>query len=95
MKTEDLISLELFCSSHNVEISFIRSLHEYGLIEVSIIENVSFISIEHIHHLEKMMRMHYEMDINIEGIEAIIHLLKKLDDLHNELSLLKNRINLQ
>ncbi len=94
MKTKDPISIELFCTSHNVEVSFISSLQEYGLIEVSTVENATYISAEQLQNLEKMMRMHYEMDINIEGIETIIHLLQKVDDLHNELSTLKNRINL-
>lgn len=94
MKTKDLISIELFCTSHNVEVSFISSLREYGLIEVSTVENASYISAEHLQNIEKMIRMHYEMGINFEGIEAIFHLLQKVDDLHNELSTLKNRINL-
>jgi chaperone modulatory protein CbpM len=94
METEHLIPLSEFCSSHKIEISFINSLNEFGLIEVRSIEQTPYILEGQISDLEKMVRFHYEMDINIEGIEAISHLLQRIDNLHQELIMLRNRLKL-
>ena len=41
-----------------------------------------------------MMRMHYDLDINMEGIDVIAHLLKRIDSLQQELKMAKNRLRL-
>jgi hypothetical protein len=94
MEIEDLVPAELFCKHHNIEISFITSLSEFGLVEIIKVEQTSYISKEKMKDLEKMIRMHYELDINAEGIDAITHLLKKVDSMHAELTALKNRLRL-
>ena len=40
-----------------------------------------------------MIRLHYELDINIEGIDAISHLLQRVDQLQDELRIMKNRLS--
>jgi phage terminase small subunit len=92
MENEDLIPVELFCTHYNAETSFISSLSEYGLVEVTIIETKPFINKQHIRELERLVHLHYDLDINIEGIEAINHLLRKVDDLQTELQQLRNRL---
>jgi hypothetical protein len=44
--------------------------------------------------LEKLVRLRYELDINLEGIDAIIHLLKKLQGMQDEIIILKNKLRL-
>jgi hypothetical protein len=94
MKTEHLISAYEFCRGHKIEFSFVNALNESGLIEVTVIETTPYISKGQMKDLEKMIRLHYEMDINIEGIEAIAHLLQRVDNLHAELTTIKNRLRL-
>ena len=94
METDNLISVQQFCIHHNVEFAFINSLNEYGLIEVTTVEETQYIYKGQLKDLEKMIRMHYELDINIEGIDAISHLLNKVDNLHSELTSLKNKLRL-
>ncbi len=94
METDNLISVQQFCIHHNVEFAFINSLNEYGLIEVTTVEETQYIYKGQLKDLEKMIRMHYELDINIEGIDAISHLLNMVDDLHTELTSLKNKLRL-
>ena len=78
MQTQDLISAEEFCIHHQVEYSFINSLQQFGLIEVKTIEENRFIDAEKLFDLEKFVRLHYDLDINLEGIEAITYLLEKV-----------------
>ncbi len=93
MQSEDLIPAETFCACHQVELSFIRSLHDSGLIEMTIREGTVFLLSGDLADLEKFVRLHYEMDINLEGIEAISHLLQKLGDMDRHINDLQNRIS--
>ena len=43
--------------------------------------------------LEKMVRLHNELDINPEGIQAIYHLLGQVESLQQEVAALKRRLN--
>lgn len=94
MSTEDFVAISDFCALHSIEVSFVKSLMEHGLIEITTIEQTQYIYKEQIKSLEKMIRLHYELDINLEGIDAISHLLERVDNLHHELMLLKNRLRL-
>ena len=94
METENLILIEQICKHHNVEISFVDSLHEFGLIEVLVIENNQYLHNEQLKDLEKMMRFHYELNINLEGIDAIAHLLQQIEALQQELFVAKNKLSL-
>lgn len=94
MANEGMIAAQEFCISHNVEISFINSLSESGLLETTIVEETTFISQDQLPELEKLVRLHYDMDINLEGIEAIHHLLQQMKDLQEEIRSIKRRLSL-
>jgi signal transduction histidine kinase len=94
METRDLILIEHFCANHELEFSFIDSLHEFGLIEVIIHEDNKYIHQEQLKEVEKMMRMHYDLDINMEGIDVISHLLKRMNSLQKELIETQNKLRL-
>jgi hypothetical protein len=94
MQTHHLISADEFCTQYNIELSFISLLHENGLIEVTTVEQTKFIPEERIPELEKMIRLHYELDINLEGIEVITHLLQKIESMQHKMTDLKNRLRL-
>jgi hypothetical protein len=89
---EHLISAQDFCTYYKVEYSFINSLVEYGLIEIVRQEQTSFIDIDRLHDLEKFVRLHYDLDINLEGIEAITHLVHRVENMQSEITALKNRL---
>lgn len=93
MTTATLISTDDFCTWHQVEYTFISSLREAGLVEIKIINQGEYIPQTQLQRLEKMVRLHHELDINIPGIEAITHLLDRLQALQDEMQGLKNRLN--
>ncbi|MDB5226093.1 MAG: MerR family transcriptional regulator [Bacteroidota bacterium] len=94
MEDDQLIPLEIFCVHHEIDFSFIDSLEQYGLIEVVKIKETGFIPESRVNELEKLVRLHHELDINLEGIEAITHLLQRVKDLQQEIITLKNKLNL-
>jgi chaperone modulatory protein CbpM len=92
MEKANKISIEQCCIHYSIEISFIQKLSEHGLIELSISDETMFISYEQLPDLEKYMRMHYELEINIEGIETIKHLLDRVHGLQQEVNRLKGEL---
>lgn len=92
MKTNYYITLEEFCSHHHIEESFVRTLYEYEVIKLEIINKQPHIYYEELPKLEKIVRLHDELDINVEGIQAIQHLLDRVVQLQEELKILKRRL---
>ena len=91
---ENLISAREFCEKYNVEISFIHSLKDTGLIEITTIDETGYIMSSQLQELEKIIHLHYDLDINIEGIETINHLLERIKDLRDEITMLRNRLRI-
>jgi hypothetical protein len=94
MNKGNMIPADEFCASHNIEITFINSLQEAGMIEVTTIMETEYIHESQLNELEKIVRLYYEMDINLEGIETVFHLLQRINDMQDEITLLKNRLRL-
>ena len=94
MEKEELIDSYDFCTHHQVEFSFISSLEQSGLIELILLEEKPFIPLSQLQRAEQFVRMRYELDINLEGIEAISALLDKIKSLQQEISVLRNRLRL-
>ncbi len=94
MQTEYLIAVDEFCAIHNIEMSFISSLKQTGLIEVTTIKEAGFIDAGQLKQLEKFVRFYYELDINVEGIETITHLLQRISAMQEENIALRNRLRL-
>ena len=94
MKKENLIAVNEFCIKHKIDTSFIDELQQTGLIEITFIEDNAFIEIAQIQQVEKFICFYYELDINLEGIETITHLLQQIESLQKEIISLKNRLSL-
>jgi hypothetical protein len=92
METRNLISVQLICKRYNVPVSFINTLQDYQLIEIIVENDEFFIRTKHIKEVEKIMRLHYDLDINLEGVDAIYNLLKQVDSLKQEITTLHNRL---
>jgi hypothetical protein len=94
MQKEELIPAIEFCTSHNLEISFIQSLDQYGLVETTTIEEAIYFPVSQLEQAERMVRLYAELGINMEGIDAIKHLLRKVEDMQDEIATLKSRLSL-
>jgi len=93
METTDMIVLDEFCTSHQVEVSFVRTLEEHGLIETIIVNETLYIQENELSKLEQILRLHQELNINSEGVDAIINLLKRIENMQNEITVLRNKLN--
>lgn len=94
MQTEKFIAVKEFCKSWNIEVSFINLLQETGLIQIENISETAYIDISQLRQIEKIISFHYELDINLEGIETIEHLLQRINSMHEEIKDLQNKLRL-
>lgn len=93
MANEDLIETAIFCNYHDIELSFIDSLEESGLVELIIINDKKFIHHNQLLEIEKIIRLHQDLEINISGLEAIVQLLQRIEQMQFEISSLKNKLS--
>lgn len=94
METRDLIPIQIVCKHYKVPVAFINKLQEFQLIELKVENNVFFIHKTQVKEVEKIARLHYDLEINIEGIDAIYNLLKQVNTLKQEITTLNNRLRL-
>jgi len=94
MQTANLVPANEFCRHHNIEFSFISTLQDHGLIEITRIQQDVFIPDIQLPKLEKIIRLYFDLDINLEGIEAIDHLLEQVEKMQEQLRALRNRLKL-
>jgi len=93
METE-LITITEYCSSSAVDPTFIEALEESGLIVLTVIDNDKFIHHEQLIEMERFLHFYYDLDINIGGIDAIMHLLHKVKAMQKEIQVLKTQVHL-
>jgi DNA-binding transcriptional MerR regulator len=92
MATTNLIPADEVLTHHQLEQTFIHSLQDEGLITVSIVNKKTFIPQDELQKLETMIHLHRDLEINVAGIASISHLLQQMDNLQEQMWLLRNRL---
>ena len=88
----DLIIINDFFFFFHVDPSFIMELEEDGLIEVQVIDEERYLHTSQLAELERYTHLHYDLSINIAGIDAIHHMLERIELLQREVHLLRNEL---
>ena len=91
MQTE-LIIVSEYCHKCHIEPSFIDLLEEGGLIEVRTEGGEHYLLLSELPNVERYSRMYYDLSINMEGIDAIHHLLERMEIMRREISSLRNQL---
>lgn len=90
----DLIIVREYCDKVQIEPSFVSLLAESGLIDIEEIDNERYFPAAELQDLERYTRWYYDLSINIEGIDAIRHLLDRMERLQDEIAILRNRLRI-
>lgn len=93
MQEQNLIAANEFCIHNQIEMHFIQNLTMYGIIETVVMNEEMFIPAGQLSQLERMTRLHYDLNINMEGLDVIEHLLEKIETTQIELKELKSRLH--
>lgn len=85
MKDQDLILLGELCSHYSVEISFFEEVEQHGLLQVLTIADQRYVAMDQLSHVERIIRLHQDLQVNLEGIDVIFNLLERIDSLEQRL----------
>lgn len=94
METQELIIVEVFCKEYEIEISLIHEFEAFGLIEIIQHQEKKYIDKNQLATLEKIFRLHNDLNINKEGIDIILAFQQKENQLLSEINYLKKRLGL-
>ncbi|SIS53024.1 MerR HTH family regulatory protein [Chryseobacterium ureilyticum] len=87
------ISREELVRIYNIEITFFDDLVEYGLLNIHVEDNIHYLMYEDLPDFEKFANWHYDLEINLPGLEVIHNMLKKLDALKRRNRELMNKLS--
>ncbi|MDR1120357.1 MAG: chaperone modulator CbpM [Dysgonamonadaceae bacterium] len=91
MQTE-LIIMSEYCNKCDIEATFVEMLADEGLIDVQSVEGVLCLEPAQLPDLERYIRWHYDLSINVAGIDAIRHLLSQMESMQEEIRFLKRHL---
>ncbi|WP_292009330.1 chaperone modulator CbpM [Chryseobacterium sp.] len=86
------ISREELVKIYNIEISFFNELVEYGLLKVETEDNITYVLYEDLPAFEKYTNWHYDLEINLPGLEVIQDMLHKIENLKQRNRELVNKL---
>jgi len=94
MTADKYIPVLRLCDSFQIEVSFFKELNELGLIEVVSKKNDLYLHEDKLYRVERIIRIHRELNVNIEGIDVVLNLLEKVDKLQGEVNNMQSRLRL-
>jgi hypothetical protein len=92
MEAEDYFPVVKLCDIYSLETSFFEALGEYGLIEYNTHQGQYFIHQDSLYEVERIIRIHRDLNVNLEGIDVVLNILKRQEYLERELLKMKNRL---
>ncbi len=81
---QEKISRDDVVKHYNIEIHFLDSLEEFGLLKTFEEDHIKYIYYEELPNLERFANWHYDLEVNLPGLEIIHDLLLKMDNLLKE-----------
>lgn len=75
------ISREELVKIYNIEITFFDELVDFGLLTVENENDILYISYDDLPAFERFANWHYDLEINLPGLEVIHDMLQKMEDL--------------
>ncbi|MDF2552239.1 MAG: MerR family transcriptional regulator [Chryseobacterium sp.] len=87
------ISREELVKIYNIEITFFDELVDNGLLNVETENEIRYLLYQDLHVLERFVNWHYDLEINLPGLEVIHDMLHKMEDLRQRNRELMNKLS--
>ena len=78
------ISREELVTLYNIELTFFDELEESGLLKTETEDEVKYLYYEDLPAFERFVNWHYDLEVNLPGLEVISHLLHQIETLQAE-----------
>ena len=89
----DRISREELVQLYKIEVSFFDSLEECGLLKTETENEIKYLLYEELAAFERFTNWHYDLEVNLPGIEIINGLLQKMEEQKEKHRLLLEKLN--
>jgi len=87
------ISREELVKIYNVEITFFNELVDSGLLNIHTDDEIHYLMYEDLPTFERFTNWHYDLEINLPGLEVIHDMLSKMEDLKRKNRELMNKLS--
>lgn len=87
------ISREELVKIYNIEITFFDELVDSGLLNIQTENEIRYLMYEDLPVFEKFANWHYDLEINLPGLEVIHNMLKKMEHLRRKNRELMNKLS--
>lgn len=89
------ISREELVEIYGIEINFFNALRDSGLVKTERENQITYLLFEELPAFERFTNWHYDLEVNLAGLEVLKHLLEKIEDLQTENRRLNRTVNLE
>jgi hypothetical protein len=87
------ISREELVKIYNIEITFFDELVDSGLLNIQTEDEIRYLMYEDLPSFERFANWHYDLEINLPGLEVIHDMLQKMEDLKQRNRELLNKLS--
>ncbi|KIC63571.1 chaperone modulator CbpM [Chryseobacterium taiwanense] len=87
------ISREELVKIYNIEITFFDELVDSGLLKIQMENEIRYLMYEDLPSFERFANWHYDLEINLPGLEVIHDMLQKMEDLKQRNRELMNKLS--
>jgi hypothetical protein len=92
METTKYISITTFCQYHGIESNLIFTFQDLGMVEIMEEESEYYLEEEKLSQLERMIRIYKDLGLSPEGVDVVVGLLDRIQDLQEENRRLKGKL---
>ncbi len=89
---ENYISIKKLAQFHNISEKTLQEFADYGIFEIHIIQNEPCIQPDKLSRYERAIRLYRDLGVNKEGIEIIMEMRDKLENLQKEVNKLHRQL---
>ena len=90
MATKKYITLNEFADFHRISVTLLKEFGDFGLLRIQQIENDPCILYDEIEQVERAVRLYRDLGVNKEGIEIILEMRKREEELRQEITRLRH-----
>ena len=94
MSDSQPVTISLICRHYRIEPVFIDQLVEVGLLETEDRQGQQVVPENQISRLDRMVRIHRDLEVNPQGIDVVMNLLARIEALEQSLNDALNRLSI-
>jgi hypothetical protein len=91
MKPEGFIQISEICLHYDLAPEYLFSLRDHGLLAITEEANEWYLEEAALVELERVLRLQEDLQLNLDGIAVIQHLLERIHAMQQEIRVLKSR----